>query len=72
MTLPTIPDIDVWRTAQAMLKRYGKEAAPIEAAARSDRFLADGDLTGQRVWQRILNAIDELQRTKQSAGEREH
>ena len=42
-----------------ILKRYGDTAA-IEAAAHADEFLAQGDLDGQRVWLRILRAIDTL------------
>ncbi len=54
-----IPDIDIYRTAQVMIRRYG-DTATIEAAAHADEFLDKGDLDGQRTWLRILRAIDTL------------
>ncbi len=36
-----IPDLDIWRAAQAMVKRYGDSAAT-EAAMRADEFLDQG------------------------------
>lgn len=53
-------DLDIYRSAKAMIEQHG-HAAALEAAMRADRMLADGDLDGQRVWLRILKAIDELQ-----------
>lgn len=53
-------DIDIYRSAKAMIEQHG-HAAALEAAMRADKMLADGDLDGQRVWLRILKAIDELQ-----------
>lgn len=55
-----IPEIDIWRAAGVMVKRYGKDAA-LEAARRADEFETQGDLYGQRVWLRIGAAIDALQ-----------
>jgi hypothetical protein len=40
-----IPEIDIWRTAQLMLKRYGDKALE-ESAARVDELVAAGDDTG--------------------------
>jgi len=54
-----IPDIDIWRSANELIKQYG-DLADIEAAARADEFEAKGDRDGQRVWLRIAQAIDEL------------
>ena len=59
-------DIDVWRTAGLMVKRYGKDAV-IESAKRADDLMAVGDLDGQRVWLRVLKAIEELTDEKPSA-----
>lgn len=64
-----IPDIDIWRCAALMIKRYG-ETADIEAATRADQFLKDGQLEGQRLWMRIASAIDALQ--KAAPGETKH
>jgi len=38
-----------------MVTRYGDDAA-VEAAARADELLDEGDLDGARPWQRIANA----------------
>jgi hypothetical protein len=62
-------DIDIWRAAHLLLKRHGADAA-IVAAQRADELLAQGDLDGQSIWKRIVNAVRELQRTKLTADER--
>ena len=36
-----ISDLDIWRAAQVMIKRYGDGAAT-EAAMRADEFLSSG------------------------------
>ncbi len=56
-----ISDLDLWRAAQVMIKGYGDGAAT-EAAKRADEFLDQGNLDGERVWMRIMQAIEELQR----------
>jgi hypothetical protein len=60
---PLVSDIDIWRTAAEMLKGYS-DTADIEAAARADALQDKGDLEGQRVWLRVLKAIDELQKVQ--------
>ena len=57
-----ISDLDIWRSANELIKQFG-DIADIEAAARADALLSKGDLDGQRVWLRILKAIDEMQKT---------
>jgi hypothetical protein len=57
-----ISDLDIWRSANELIKQFGDTAA-IEAAAPADALLDKGDLDGQRVWLRILKAIDEMQKT---------
>ncbi len=54
-------DLDIWRSAQVLVKHHGEDA-PIEAAIRSDAMLEAGDLDGLAVWKRILRAVEELQR----------
>jgi len=44
-----IPEIDIWRVATLMLKRYGGEAA-LESARRADELGDDGDHDGAAVW----------------------
>jgi hypothetical protein len=46
-----------------MIKHHG-DTADIEAARRADEYLAEGELDGQRVWMRIVKAIDELRTVK--------
>ena len=54
-----IPEIDIWRAAQLMLKRYGDKALE-ESAARADELVAAGDDNGAAVWRRITTAVVEL------------
>ena len=66
-----IPDLDIYRAAQVVVKQHGQDA-PIEAAMRVDAMLEKGDLDGYAVWRRILRAVGELQRTEVGAGVRVH
>ena len=43
-----IPEIDIWRVANLMLKRYGDEA-DIESAIRAEEFAEAGDWAGEAV-----------------------
>ncbi len=52
-------DIDIYRAANELIKRFG-DAADIEAAVRADERLAAGDMDGEAVWFRIVKAIAEL------------
>ncbi len=54
-------ELDIYRTANVLVKRYGEDAA-LEAAQRADALLEKGCLDGQRVWQRVLAAVKEIQR----------
>jgi hypothetical protein len=51
-----ISDIDIWRSANELIKRYG-DLADIEAAARAEEYEAKGDRDGQRVWSRIHGSL---------------
>ena len=66
-----IPELDIWRAAQAMVKRCGDSAAT-EAAVRADEFLDRGDIDGNRLWTQIKQAIEELQRERPGDGEAVH
>jgi hypothetical protein len=66
-----IPDLDIWRAAMAMLKRYGGDAM-IEAAARARELLADGDMDGSTTWLRIGDAVERLQAKAPADGEAVH
>ncbi len=41
-----IPDLDIWRSAQALIKQHGQDA-PVHAAMRADALLDKGDLSGE-------------------------
>jgi hypothetical protein len=56
-------DMDVWRCAHHYTKRYG-DGAVAAAARRADALLAKGDAEGARLWQRVVAAINELEREK--------
>ena len=66
-----ISDLDLWHAAQVMVKRYG-DGATTEAAMRADEFLDQGDLDGKRLWMRIVQTIEELQRERPREGEVVH
>ena len=57
-----IPEIDIWRVANLMLKRYGNEA-DIESAILAEEFADVGDWAGEVVWGRIIDAIRQLENT---------
>ena len=54
-----IPEIDIWRVANLMLKRYGDEA-DIESAIRAEELAEEGDRNGAAVWRRVTDAIAQL------------
>ena len=55
-----IPEIDIWRCAQLMVRRYGNDAAN-RANARAGELIEKGETAGGAVWQRIWGAIERLQ-----------
>jgi hypothetical protein len=57
-----IPEIDIWRAAQLMLKRYGEQALE-ESAARADELALTGDDDGAATWRRIMGAVTDLANT---------
>ena len=66
-----IPDLDIYRSANVLVKQHG-ENAPIEAAMRADAMLEAGDMDGYGVWRRILRAVEELQGTEPKPGGKVH
>jgi len=65
------PDLDIYRSANLLVKQHGKDAL-IEAAMRADAMLEAGDLHGYAVWKRVLRAVEELQGTAPKPGEVVH
>ena len=57
-----IPEIDIWRAATLMLKRYGDKALE-ESASRVDELATAGDDNGVAVWRRISDAVGQLANT---------
>ncbi len=66
-----VDDLDIYRSANELIKQYG-EAADIEAAMRADECLAAGDMEEEVVWLRIGKAVEELQRTRPKREESTH
>ena len=56
-------EIDIYRSAKLLIDQHG-DHADLEAMTKADSMLETGDIDGQRVWMRILDAIRELQNTK--------
>ncbi len=64
-------DLDIYRSAAALIKRYGEDAL-IQAAMRADALLDEGDMEGSAVWRQILAAIEELLRKEPGEAEGVH
>ncbi len=62
-----IPDLDIYRTANVLVKQHGEDA-PIQAAMRADAMLEKGDLEGFAVWKRVVKAVEELQSEERPPG----
>jgi hypothetical protein len=60
-----IPDIDIWRAANLMLKRDGDKALE-ENDFCAEELAANGDHDGAAVWPRISSAVAELANTTPS------
>ncbi len=67
----SVGDIDIWRSANLLVKRHGEDA-PIHAAMQADAMLQKGDLDGYAVWKRILQLIEALQGAEPKPGEAVH
>ena len=61
-----IPDLDIYRSAQVLVRQHGQDA-PIHAAMRADAVLDKGDLDGYAGWKRILRAVEEIGNTTSGA-----
>ena len=57
-----IPEIDIWRVAKLMLKRYGDQAQA-ESAIRMQELALNGDSAGAAVLRRVTDAIGQLVNT---------
>ncbi len=50
---------DILRLAQELVERHGPDAA-IQASHQADLLLDEGDLAGYAVWDRIMQAAEQL------------
>jgi hypothetical protein len=57
--LRRIPETDIWRAANLMVKRYGDKALE-ESSSRADELTAGGDHRGADTWRRIAGAVIQL------------
>ncbi len=64
-------DLDIYRCAKLLLDRHGEDA-PAFAAMQADKRAEAADMEGRRVWLSILEAIEELQRTRPKRDESTH
>ncbi len=63
--------LDIYRSAKLLIDRYGDQALG-QAKFRVISMRQDGDPAGEAVWQAILKAVGELQRTLRGPSEAEH
>ena len=54
-----ITDLDIYRFAKIQIEKHGEDA-PLWAARQADDMHEHGNLGGERVWFRILEAIEDL------------
>jgi hypothetical protein len=62
-----IPEIDIWRAANLMLKPG--EKALEESAARADELAAGGDHNGEATWRRKSRMRSRSSRTRRGRGQ---
>ena len=67
----TFAEPHIWRTAKLMIDRFGDDASTC-AEMNSGNFLEVGDLDGAKLWARIVEAVEELQRVEPEDGETQH
>jgi hypothetical protein len=65
------PDLDIYRAANVIIERYGKDAQ-IHSTKRASAMLDKGDLDAYAIWKRILRAVEELQKAAPKSGEAVH
>ena len=50
-------DLDIYRAAKLLIEQYEADGAQMHAAMRAYELLEAGDVDGQRVWIKILEAV---------------
>lgn len=68
LAMTATPEIDIWRTAQILVRKHGS-GAPARAEQRANEFFDMDDPDGWALWTRIASAAAELLRQKPRPGE---
>jgi len=63
-----VSERDIFAAAKLLIKQHG-ETAWFEACLRCDAFIAKGDIEGERVWKRVLKALEALSDGPRGQGE---
>ena len=62
-----VSELDIWRSAQLLLKRHGPDAWFV-ASQRADALLEKGNTDGFHAWVRIGRAIKKLEQETPTSG----
>lgn len=60
-------EIDIYRSANLLIKQMGYIEAEIHAAQRADELLEQGNMEGRMVWLKVLSAIQKLTNTQRAS-----
>ena len=64
-------DLDVYRSAQMLIRKHGENAA-LKVSAVADAMRERGNMEGVAVWRRVLKAVQEMQRKERAPGQAAH
>ncbi len=67
----TVDDIDVFQSAAVLIKQHGDDAQLL-AIKRATKMLDAGDVDDYAVWNRIADAIKDIQQETPRPGEQRH
>ena len=58
--MKVLDNLDIYRSAKALIDRHGEFDAELHAAQRADELLEAGDMNGRRVWLWVLDAVRDI------------
>jgi len=58
--MKVLDNLDIYRSAKALIDQHGEFEAQLHAAQRADDLLEAGDMDGRRVWLRVLDAVRDI------------
>lgn len=64
--MKVLDNLDIYRSAKALIDQHGEFEAELHAAQRADELLEAGDMDGRRVWLRVLDAVRDITSKKPS------